>query len=115
MLCMYPQDFVNKLQPNIVSTPQWGEVEGLMRDYGRTMWIDLKAHEESKTQNQDFRKRWQWSEVICGSDLSDFLNRFTVTYLFLKIWFMYFEPYSENGVLSSHFYFNRFPGTTRII
>lgn len=112
---MYPHDFFTKQQPNIQSTSQWEEVEGLMRDYRKTMWIDLKAHEESNTQNQHFRKRWQWSEVIYESDLSDFLNGFTVTSLFLKICFMYFELYSENGVLSSHFYFSRFPGITRII
>lgn len=41
--------------------------------------------------------------MIYGSDLSDFLNGFTVIYLFLNICFMYFEPYSEI-VLSSHFY-----------
>lgn len=89
-MCMYPQDFISKQWPNILSIPQWEQVEGLMRGKGKTIWIDLKAHDENSTQNQDFRKRWQWSEVICGSDLSDFLNGITVTYLFLTIYFMYF-------------------------
>lgn len=31
VMCMYPQDFISKQWPNILSIPLWEQVEGLMR------------------------------------------------------------------------------------